>query len=100
MTKREPTDYVILMAIGADEERRTPLLARVGQVQAYTPQQARRRAAHLTEVQREAKRRGAEPTTIEQEAGQVAVYAVPERNLNRGVVESFTGTRLKEGAYE
>lgn len=86
MTKRQQTDYVVLMDKGTAGSSLTPVLAKVGEVRAYTPQQARRRAAHLGAVQSEAAQRKAA----------VTVYAVPQRNMNPGQVESFTGTRLRE----
>jgi hypothetical protein len=88
MTKRQPTDYAVLVDAGAGEGHQ--LLARVGGVSAYTPTQARRRAAHLAPVRQAAARSKAE----------VRVYAVPERSMNPGVVERITTTRVKEGQDE
>jgi hypothetical protein len=82
MSKRQPTDYVVLMDTG-DRERPDLILEEVGEVRAYTPQQAKRKAATLPRVE----------STVTQ-MRRAVVYTVPARNLSPGLVEAVTTARI------
>jgi uncharacterized protein with beta-barrel porin domain len=85
MTKRQPTDYVVLLEVGTATAHGRALVE-VGAVSAYTPEQARGKAAHLPPVRSTATSEGA-----------ANVYAVPERNMRPGRVEAVTKTRVTGG---
>jgi hypothetical protein len=78
--KRKPTSYAILMA----EKPQQKAVRMVGNVEAFTPDQAKVRALALASVEKEAARNG-----------RVTLYAVPKRSMTSTTLKTRTASAGK-----